>query len=207
MIPRDIQLNDGSIRLRPPVPADAPALLAAVRGSLPELGPWLSWARSGYSADTARSWINSTLGEWARESSFGFLVTGVESGGVLGFCGLSRVDRLHRLANLVYWVRSDRRGCGIAPRSVRLAARFAFERLGLVRVEIVVAVDNAASLRVAEKVGATREGVLRNRVFGLGGLQDAVMHSLVPPDFGLGSPAPREPALGNTPDPQVADLV
>jgi len=54
-----------------------------------------------------------------------------------------------------------------------------------VRVEIVVAVENRASLRVAEKVGATREGVLRNRMPVRDEICHAVMHSLVPEDLGL----------------------
>jgi len=44
---------------------------------------------------------------------------------------------------------------------VRLIARFGFEDLGLLRLlELLIAADNLASRRVAEKVGATFEGVV-----------------------------------------------
>jgi ribosomal-protein-serine acetyltransferase len=47
----------------------------------------------------------------------------------------------------------------------------------------VAAVGNVHSQRVAEKIGATREGILRNRLT-LGGKQvDAVMYSLIPEDL------------------------
>ena len=66
-----------------------------------------------------------------------------------------------------------------------MAARFAFERLGLLRAEIVVAMDNLASQRVAEKIGAHREGVLFNRMVVAPAVHDAIMYSLLPSDFGL----------------------
>ncbi len=48
-----------------------------------------------------------------------------------------------------------------------------------------MAVGNRPSLRVAEKVGAKREGTLRNRILVRDRTYDAVMHSLVPEDFGM----------------------
>jgi len=61
--------------------------------------------------------------------------------------------------------------------------RFAFNELRLNRVEITVAVDNQASLRVVEKVGATKEGILRNRLTKNDAPCDAVMFSLIPQDL------------------------
>jgi len=51
----------------------------------------------------------------------------------------------------------------------------------LVRLEVVVSVENAASLRVAEKAGAIREGVLRSRLLLHGRMHDAVMLAFVRP--------------------------
>lgn len=64
-----------------------------------------------------------------------------------------------------------------------LMARFAFEQIGLHRVEILAAIPNVASQRVAEKTGAVREGVLRNRLLIGGVSQDAVLFSLIPRDL------------------------
>jgi RimJ/RimL family protein N-acetyltransferase len=68
--------------------------------------------------------------------------------------------------------------------ATRLAARFGFEQLGLQRIEIVAAVGNVPSQRVAEKAGATREGVSRKRLLIHGESLDAVLFSLVPEDLG-----------------------
>jgi RimJ/RimL family protein N-acetyltransferase len=43
---------------------------------------------------------------------------------------------------------------------VRLVVQFALEDLGLRRLELLIAIENLASRRVAEKAGATLEGVL-----------------------------------------------
>ena len=51
------------------------------------------------------------------------------------------------------------------------------------RIEIVAAVGNRRSQRVAEKVGAAREGILRNRLKIGEVWHDAVMFSLVPDDL------------------------
>ncbi len=57
--------------------------------------------------------------------------------------------------------RTGQTGQGIATAAVRLIARFGFEDLGLLRLlELLIAADNLASRRVAEKVGATFEGVV-----------------------------------------------
>jgi RimJ/RimL family protein N-acetyltransferase len=92
---------------------------------------------------------------------------------------------VYHFCNLGYWIRSSRHGEGIAGRSAKLAARFAFEKVKLIRTEIVIAVGNEASRRVAEKIGAHYEGILLNRMTVGTQIYDAHMYSLVPADFGL----------------------
>ena len=64
-----------------------------------------------------------------------------------------------------------------------LLARFGFDELKLNRIEIVVAIENKPSQRVAEKAGATQEGVLRKRLVVRDRVYDAVMYSLIPEDI------------------------
>jgi len=62
-------------------------------------------------------------------------------------------------------------------------ARLGFAQLGLQRIEIIAAVDNLASQRVAEKAGAVREGLARKRLLVRGEPQDAFVFSLLPEDL------------------------
>jgi len=59
--------------------------------------------------------------------------------------------------------------------------KWAFASTELVRLEILVAISNLPSQRVAEKAGAVREGVLRRRLLLHGVSHDAVMFSLTRP--------------------------
>ena len=97
----------------------------------------------------------------------------------MGGCGINHINKAERFANLGYWVCSSAGGCGVAPAAVRLVADFAFRETDLNRLEIVVAVGNVRSQRVAEKVVAVREGVLRCRLILPSGPSNAVMYSLV----------------------------
>jgi RimJ/RimL family protein N-acetyltransferase len=178
-------LSDGVVLLRPVTPEYSPGMTAAVLESLESLSPWMSWANPGYTDQDNLEWIERMRQGWERGHAFQFVILNPQDESVLGGCGLNHVHPSYRFANLGYWVRSSRRGRGIAPRATRLVARFAFEQLGILRVEIVAAVQNQASLRTAEKAGARREGLLRNRMVVRDQVYEAVMHSLVPEDFGL----------------------
>ena len=102
---------------------------------------------------------------------------------------LNQINRRYQMANLAYWVRTSCTGEGIATKAASLVAQYGFEKLGLQRIEIVISKENAPSLRIAEKLGALREGLLRNRLQILGSPSDAYMHSLIPEDFGINTTA------------------
>ena len=178
-----IRLTDEEILLRPFRLDDAPALCYAVRESLEELSPWMSWATNGYSEQTAREYIAIARARWEEHTFYAFAILRGED--LLGACTLSSLHPIYHFCNLGYWVRTSCHGQGIAGRAAKLTARFAFEQLGLIRVEIVIAVGNRASLRVAEKIGAHPEGVLLNRMVVGKSISDAHMYSLLPSDFGL----------------------
>jgi len=178
-------LAEDRVVLRPFHFSDVPDLAQAVNESLAELKPWMSWAHDGYGQKDASEFIALTRARWEQGALYGFAITDVKDGTFLGGCSLSHIHAVYHFCNLGYWVRTSRRGQGIAGQAARLAARFALETLGLVRVEVVVAVENTASLQVAEKIGAHREGVLRNRIIVRAQVLDAVMYSFTPQDFGL----------------------
>jgi ribosomal-protein-serine acetyltransferase len=185
----DTWLSDGDVAIRPMEVDDLDALVLAVRESLADLKPWMDWAHDDFGEVEARAWLESSPRNWENGRFYAFAILDARTDELLGGCNLGHVDAYYRLANLAYWVRSSRRGQGIVGRAARLAACFGFEKLNLLRVEIVVAVGNLASQRAAEKAGAQREGLLRNRMVIGPRVCDAVMYSLAPQDFGRSLPA------------------
>jgi RimJ/RimL family protein N-acetyltransferase len=175
-----VELTGGGLRLRSYRSEDAVALLAAVRESVDSVGRWLPWCHSGYDASDAETWIRHCAESWRSGEHFSFATFEIASGQYLGGFGLNQRSRLHNFMNLGYWVRASRQRHGIAVRAAHLVATFGFEQLGLSRIEIVAELDNLASRRVAEVLGATFEGIGRNRLVARGQPTDAAVYSLIP---------------------------
>ena len=173
-------LSDGRIRIRRFRAEDAGDLYEAARASFAELNPWLPWCHADYSRAESESWVETRAQAWSEGEAYSFRVEEVETGRFLGGVGLDQVDPVDLCANLGYWIRSDACGAGAATAAAALAARFGLEDLQLSRLEILVATGNLASQRVAEKVGAAREGLLRARLRRHGQSLDAVCFSIVP---------------------------
>lgn len=180
---KDIYFENGNILIRPFRLDDVKPLFEAVRESIPEVSKWLPWCHPKYSIKETKTWINSQLGAWKNHKEFSFCIIDSNDNNFLGGCGLNQFNIAHNFANLGYWVRTSQTGKGIATTATKLVAKFGFKILHLSRLEILTAVDNIASQKVAEKAGASREGVLRNRLrFGDRDL-DAILFSFIPKDF------------------------
>jgi ribosomal-protein-serine acetyltransferase len=178
------ELSDGTIRIRPYRAEDVPLLFEAGRESAGgEFTRWMPWCHENYVLEESATFVRSCVAGWDVGEEFGFAVFDLEGGEFLGGAGLNQLNRNHGFANLGYWVRSSRQGRGVAPAATRLVARFGLRELGLNRMEIVIATENLRSQRAAEKAGAAREGVLRQRLRIGGRLHDAVMYSLVAEDL------------------------
>jgi len=175
---QDTALEHTTVSIRRFRMEDVPHLFTAIRESSPELCRWMTWCRSDYSLEDTAAFVARRDAQWQLGEEYSFVIYDLENDDLLGSAGLSRVDQIHRFANLGYWVRSGRTGRGIASAAVRMVGEFALKELGLNRVEIIVPSENLASIRVAEKVGAKLEGVLMRRIVLGRRPQDALSYSL-----------------------------
>lgn len=178
-------LTDGPVAIRPWRAADAQPAFDAILESQAETAMWLADVSRVASVAEIEGYIVHATEEWTNESNYNFAIVNAQDTIFLGSCGLTQVNRRHLFANLYYWVRTSQTGRGVASRATRLAARFGCKSLGLQRIEIVVEVDNMASLHAAAKAGAVNEGVLRNRLNSRGAARNAMMFSFIPSDFDL----------------------
>jgi RimJ/RimL family protein N-acetyltransferase len=76
----------------------------------------------------------------------------------------------------------EARGRGMATAMLRALTDWAFAEAGVRRARLVVDVENPASLRVAERAGYVREGVMRSVYFKNGRRIDAWLLSRLPSD-------------------------
>lgn len=96
-----------------------------------------------------------------------------------GAVSLTRSDQHH--AELGFVLRRDRWGQGFATEAAVAMLSFAFGALGLHRVQATCRPENAASYRVLEKIGMSREGHLREHILIRGSWRDSLLYAAVAP--------------------------
>ncbi|WP_446218511.1 GNAT family N-acetyltransferase [Micromonospora sp. IBHARD004] len=120
---------------------------------------------------------------WLAGGSADFAVLDAATGAVAGGCALVYDEPSTGQAMLGYSLLPEARGRGLATRTVRLLAGWAFG-VGLARLWAGTRPENVASQRVLEKVGFRREGLARGRLPGPDGTRvDSVLYGLLATDL------------------------
>ncbi|HED64318.1 MAG TPA: N-acetyltransferase [Planctomycetes bacterium] len=171
--------------------ADEAELTEVLNRNAAHLGPWMPWAQDlPRSASTNREFLESVAADRANDTDHGFALRRADTGELVGATGLHRRVGPGGI-EIGYWLDSGHTGRGLVTEAAAIATAAGFEHFGAMRMEIHVAPDNARSLRVPERLGYTREGLLRARSpWPRGGWRDKVVHSLLASEF------PASPAAG-----------
>jgi RimJ/RimL family protein N-acetyltransferase len=133
---------------------------------------------SSPAAGFASAWVDRYVSGWDDGSRAGFAILSQE-GEFLGMVAIVELDLAGRQGEIGYMVAPAARGRGVAGRALRLIAEWALGQLGLERVELRISSDNGPSLRVAERLGFVREGVLRSLHLKDDVRSDVVLYSLL----------------------------
>ena len=179
----DLELSDDRVMLRPYQLDDIDELYAAARESIDEVGRWLPWCHYAYTREESSAWVESRPQAWRDGVEFSFAIIDRATGRFVGGSGLNQFDYERQRANLGYWVRTSATSHGFGTAAAQLLAAWGVKSLNLERMEIVAAVGNIASQRVAIKAGAMREGIARSRIRIRGEQHNAVVFSLVRGDI------------------------
>jgi len=160
----DMTLWGARVVLRPLVADDFPAWSDVRRRSRTWLEPWEPLIEPGV-RDPAldRSAFRARCSSWERQrqldAAYGFGIF-LDDGTLVGEVSLGSVQRgPFQSAYVGYWVDHEHAGNELVPEAVAVILRYAFEELALHRVEAAIVPRNAASIRVAEKLGMREEGV------------------------------------------------
>jgi RimJ/RimL family protein N-acetyltransferase len=172
-----MEVRGEGVVLRPWRIDDVPAVTDACQD--PEIVRWLAFVPEPYTEEDARFYVQDCIA--ATDDRKPFAITDPETDEVIGSMDM-RINRM-QTGHVGYWLAPQARGRGLTSAALRALSRWAFEELGLGRVELVTDPDNVASQRVAENAGFTREGVLRSILVNRdGSRRDGVMFSLLPTD-------------------------
>lgn len=171
-------LTDGVVVLDRLSPDDVAAHLA---GEDDEHARRFGWFPERSTEATVKAAIARWEADWRDDGDTrAFATRAVDTGALVGGCQLR--FRGEGVMQISYWTFPRARGRGYARRAVVLACTFAFEDLGIARVEAIAEPDNLASRRVLERAGFVEEGILRDRGSFADGRRDMVLYSFLPDD-------------------------
>jgi ribosomal-protein-serine acetyltransferase len=172
---------DSDIELRPLLQWDADALFALTDTNRTYLREWLPWLDEVQTPADTRQFIQSALKQYGDSSG---LVTGIwVEGELVGVVGFNTISHTHRKAEIGYWLAQDYTGQGIMTRAVHALIDYAFNDLGLNRIEIPCATGNRLSCAIPERLGFKHEGIIRQAEWLYDHYVDWNMYALLAPEW------------------------
>jgi RimJ/RimL family protein N-acetyltransferase len=172
-------LSDGTIRLEPLAAQHLEGLAALGRDVDVQR---FTYVPSPWVDGFERTWLDRYEQGHEDGTRAGFAIVDEADGTFLGLAALVQVDREGRQAEAGYIVAPQARGRGLAGHALGLLTEWALGELELERVELRITTNNVASMRVAERCGFVREGVLRSVHLKQGLRSDVAVYSRLESD-------------------------
>jgi RimJ/RimL family protein N-acetyltransferase len=125
-----------------------------------------------------RKWYEKILTSDFPTSVFG--IEHVKDQKLIGITVLRDINMINRNAECGIYI-GDKAylGRGLATDALELIVRFSFMKLGLNRIFAIIRADNISSIKLFEKIGFEREGILREHVFKDGTFIDQIIFGLL----------------------------
>lgn len=136
--------------------------------------------------EQARELLDDIRRHFAARTLFQWGIARKSDDAVIGTVTLFQIDHEHRRCEIGFALARSAWGQGLATEAVTRIIRFAFDELGLHRIEADPDPQNLASIRVLERQGFKFEGLLRERYFLNGRAMDAAYYGLLRDDWAGG---------------------
>jgi RimJ/RimL family protein N-acetyltransferase len=167
--------------IRSPLLGDGQELHAAVRESIEELTPWMTWPKEHRTVDDSEASARRARVAFLQRSELRLHLYLKGTDTLVGSSGLQGIDWEVPKFEIGYWCRTRFTGRGYITEAVLGITAFAFDVLGAKRLEIRCDSSNLASVRVAERAGFKLEGELRNNEVGTDGEpRDILIYAMTP---------------------------
>lgn len=174
---RDYILENERARLRPLSRDDMDALLPF---SLREPEIWTFSQQPANGKRNLESYLAQALQERVEQKAYPFIVYDKLVGEVAGSTRFYDFQQTHHTVQLGYtWFGKKYQGTGLNKQCKLLMLEFAFERLGLDRVEFRADAKNARSIAAMKSIGCIEEGILRNNCAAPNGRRDSIVLSIL----------------------------
>ncbi len=171
-----VPLGDGA-EIRPFEPWQADAFADHIAANRDHLAPWLPWATSITDTAGARAFLQNYADGQAAGTRYLYSIW--LDGVLVGGCLFRVFDVRTRTCEVGVWLAPEAEGRGIVTRACQAMIRWAVQERGMNRIEWRCVPHNKRSIAVAERLGMTRDGVLRQAFPFNGKLLDAEVWSLL----------------------------
>lgn len=168
---------DENLELRIPQERHAEEAFEVVRENLPHLKPWLPWATDDYSLESAREFFKKNLQQFANNEALALSIVFEEK--IVGGIGFNQFDWQNRQTEIGYWLAINQTGKGIMTKCCWALIEYALNELKLNRIVIRCAGENTKSRAIPERLGFTKEGVLRQTEWLHDKFVDLVVYSML----------------------------
>lgn len=177
-------LEGGKIRLRVPQIGDYREWAQLRADSRAFLEPWEPrWMPDELERTAWRMRINHYRQDHAQGSAMAFFIFEKGRGRLVGGITLGNIRHgVSKSAQVGYWIGQPYAGQGLMTEAVMALSRFAFGELKLHRIEAACIPKNIRSIRVLEKAGFQREGLLRSYLRINGAWQDHYLYARIEDD-------------------------
>lgn len=174
-----ITLTGQKVRLEPLALEHAPALYEALKEA-PNLWQYI-YVQQPRSLEQMEQWVAQALQDQAQGTSLPFTSIDLASGRIVGSTRYLRIEVQHRGVEIGWsWLTPSAQRTGINTESKYLLLCHAFEHLGAIRVQLNTHHLNVQSQQAIERLGAVKEGILRNnRIMPDGSYRHSVYYSII----------------------------
>ncbi|MDR1584772.1 MAG: GNAT family N-acetyltransferase [Prevotellaceae bacterium] len=172
IIDNDIVLREISLN-------DVPSIFTAIDNEREYLGEWLPFVDYTREADDTRAVVGEMIA--SSDKNLTFSIQFQKS--FAGLIGLKDFDFINKKTEIGYWLSEKYQHKGIITKSCEALIEYAFEELDMYRIQLNAAAGNKKSQAVAERLGFTKEGVMRSAELHSRGFLDIVVFGLLKPDW------------------------
>ncbi|KAA9325987.1 GNAT family N-acetyltransferase [Adhaeribacter soli] len=166
-----------TISLEPLADHHAEPAFELIDNNRTHLKTWLTWVDFMQSADNFRSFIKGAQQRAADNQEASFMILHARK--VAGRIGLYYLDHQNKTGAIGYWLGEEFQGKGLVTEACKEIIGHGFTALGLNRIEIKCATGNHKSQGIPERLGFTREGILRQAEQVNGRFHDLYLYSLL----------------------------
>ncbi len=158
----------------------AQPIFELVNNNRPHLREWLPFVDRMQTVEFAENFVKGTIQRNKEGHEFAFVI--IENDQLIGRIGIYKIDNQNKIGEIGYWLAEKMQGRGIITQSCKTLIEFCLSELNLNRMEIKCSTENLKSQSIPQKLGFTKEGIIRQGELVHGKFIDLQLYSLLKTD-------------------------